>query len=103
MVEGKVLDMLHPATGIPLPDEGGDAAPRWRPQATDKPGVASYVLSDPSGRRLAEVAPAGDAAGWIAYLPGVSPTAPARSLHEGSLESAMRWAERETRVTTGQC
>ncbi len=95
--------MLHPATGILLPDEGGDEAPHWQPQATDRPGVAAYVLTDPFGRRLAEVAPAGDAAGWIAYLAGASPTAPARSLLEGSLESAMRWAERETRITTGQC
>ncbi len=95
--------MIHPATGIPLPDEGGDGAPRWRPRATAKSGVASYVLADPSGRRLAEVAPAGDAAGWIASLPGASPTVPARSVHEGSLESAMRWVERETKIATGQC
>ncbi len=95
--------MLHPATEIPLPDEGSDGAPRWRPCATDKPGVASYVLADPSGRRLAEVAPAGDAAGWFASRPSASPTTPAQSVHEGSLESAMRWVERETEITPGQC
>jgi len=95
--------MIHPATGIPLPDESLGAAPRWRPWATDTLGVASYALADPAGRRLAEVAPAGDAAGWIAFLPGASPTTPARSLHEGSVESAMRWAEREIGVKTGQC
>jgi len=97
------LATIHPATGIPLPDEGLGEAARWRPQATDKPGVASYALADPEGRRLAEVAPAGDAAGWIAFLPGATSTTPARSLHEGSVESAMRWAEQEIGVKTGQC